>query len=539
MRHHRGEDGAVAPFVAIIITVLLLVAALVVDIGLQRVGRADMQALSDVVALDLARELDGRTVAALSGAGLAPGVNPSLAVQSRDRNQDVIGYDPANPPHLTVALGEMVNGDFVDHSGDGGFAPSAVRVVSRTDVAFAFAGITDVETGDAEREAVAQANGGACFAIGSYAARLDTGASPLLGPLLGELGSGIALSAVDYNGLANADVELVDLLAAEIGAGTIEEVLTGSVALGDFYLALARALDGENTAQAALLQAIAASVGPAQIALADILGVTTGAGSGLDASLNVLDLVTAAAAAATGENALVAQPSVNLGPVANVGVNLTAIEAPRVGCGRKNDPRASAKSTQVQVELSANAADLDIAGLARTRVSLHGTIEVASAKGQLTDVRCDPAGATVAVSDGLLRIDLTLEVQAFLNILGLPVEVAKGPIRITGETNSQGQAVINVVNDPDYDVPVTVGSGTGGLPNLYVDTSGFRALGLPVGTTLASILNPLLSGLVNPLINSLDATLLSPLLNTLGIDLSGADVYLRRVPVCAHPRLVE
>lgn len=532
----REDDGAVAPFVAIIIVCVMLVAAFVVDIGMQRVGRADMQALADVVALDLARELDGDTIAQLSAAGLAPGLNPTLAIQSRNRNQDVIGDAT---PDLDVDLGEIVNGSFVDRSANAGFVPTAVRVEARTDVDFIFGGITGIATGDVDRAAVAQANGGACFAIGSYAARLDTGASPLLGPLLGVLGSNISLSAVDYNGLANAEVALIDLLRAEIGAGTLEELLTSSVGLGSFYLALADVLDGENTAQATLLQSIAATVGPAQLALADILGVTTGTGTGLDASLNVLDLVTAAAAAATGENAVIAQPSVNLGPVANVGLNLSVIEAPRIGCGRKNDAAATARSTQVSLGLSANALDIDLGsillfGVLRSRVSLAGTVSVASARGQLTDVRCNPSGATVRVSDGLLEVNLDLEVT--LRLAGIPV--VSGPIHITGQTTTSGDAVINITSDADYDNPVTVGNSNSGLPHLFVNTSDLDVLGLPLGLGLNAVLSPLLNIVVNPLLQALDTVLLAPLLNTLGLDVSGADVYLRRQPVCALPRLV-
>lgn len=532
----RDDGGAVAPFVAVATTVLLLVAALAIDIGMQRVGRADMQALADVVALDLARELDGRTVAELDAAG----VRTSLAEQSRDRNQDVIGYDD-NVPELDVRLGEMVDGDFADRTGDSGFRPTAVEVEAGTSVSFSFSGITGIGSGDATRSAAAQANGGACFSIGSYAARLDTGASPVLGPLLGALGSHVVLSAVDYNGLANAHVDLLGLLGAEVGAGTVDEVLDSSVSLGAFYLAVARALDGQHAAQAQLLQTIAAGVGTVQLALADILGVSTGAGQGLDASLNVLDLVTAAAAAATGDHALVARPSVRLGPLADVAVGLTAIEAPKTACGRRNDPRATARSAQVRVELSSALAPTSLSGvidaLVAVRAGISGTVEVASATGRLTDVRCDPAGATVGVSDGLLEVDLTLQVQVRA-LLGL-IPVATAPVTIRGRTTTSGQAVIDIHTDADYDRPVTVGNGSSGLPRLDVDVSRLRLLSLPIGLGVDTLVGGVLSAVVNPLLQGLDTALLSPLLNSLGLDLSGADVYLHRVPACAVPRLVD
>jgi uncharacterized membrane protein len=414
--------------------------------------------------------------------------------------------------------------------------PSAVQVTATTSVGFVFGGLTGTNSGGAERQATAIANGGACFAIGSYAARLDTGASPLLGPLLGALGSNVTLSAIDYNGLANTNVKLLDLLGASIGAGTVDSVLNSSVSLGSFYLAIAHALDGQSTAQAQLLQTIAASVGAAQVDLGDILGVTTGAGTGLSSDLNVLDLVTAAAAAANGTNAIaVPNLGLSLPPLANLQASLTAIEAPRIGCGRKNDVAATAKSTQVTLNVSTTAADVNVAGLARTNVSLSGTVTVAQAIGRLTDVRCNPSGITVSVSDGLLGIDLKLSVTVYA--LGVPV--VSGPIRITGTSHSAGDAVVNITEDSDYDHPVTVGYDNPGLPNLTVDTSGLHLVGLPVGIVLGPIVSSLTSGLVNPLINNLSSSLVQPLLHTLGADLSGADVYARRTPQCAVPRLVK
>ena len=56
----RDETGAVAVLAAALALVLLVSAAFAVDLGRQRVVRADMQALADVVALDAARVLDGR-----------------------------------------------------------------------------------------------------------------------------------------------------------------------------------------------------------------------------------------------------------------------------------------------------------------------------------------------------------------------------------------------------------------------------------------------------------------------------------------------
>ncbi len=175
-------------------------------------------------------------------------------------------------------------------------------------------------------------------------------------------------------------------------------------------------------------------------------------------------------------------------------------------------------------------------GLLGTDVSLSGTVGVAGADGRLTDVRCDPPGITVSVSDGLVEVDLRLEVTVYARVLGIRIAVARGPITIRGTKSSVGDAVINILGE-DYDTGVRVGNGSSGLPALTVDTSGVRLIGLPVGVTLGPILSSLTSGLVNPLVQSLDTALVAPVLNSLGLDLSGADVRARPTPRCGEPAL--
>ena len=229
-------------------------------------------------------------------------------------------------------------------------------------------------------------------------------------------------------------------------------------------------------------------MGDVQLGAGDLLGLGTGGTDGLDADLNLYDLVTASAAAATGQNAIaIPQAGVNLGPLANVQSSLRVIEPMKQGCGRRNDPGAVASSTQALLTLSSNAADVTVPGLLGTNVSLSGTVGVAGADGRLTDVRCDPPGITVSVSDGLIEVDLRLEVTVYARVLGIRIAVARGPITIRGTKSSVGDAVINILGE-DYDTGVRVGNGSSGLPALTVDTSGVRLIGLPVGVVLAPIL---------------------------------------------------
>lgn len=552
----RDERGAVALVVALVtVAVVLPIAAMTVDLGMQRVARRDMQALADMVALDMSRQLDGvskyaelRVTAQWKdgirrSAARNLGLSEAQAVNGPGRlNVDLAADGTAVVVHDSLRL-EVSAGRVDPGSGDFTVSanqeiPEAVRVVARTSVDFAFAS----GSGGVGREAIAAALGGACFKIGSYAAALDSGASPVLGPLLDALGSNAVLSVADYRALADVDVTLVDLLAAKAGAITLEEAIAGDqlVRLSDFYLATASALarGGGNAAEVALLESIAASVAPLSVAIpvADLVRLSTSGAAGLQAALNVLDLVTAGAAAATGTSGVaIDRAGVDLGPLTDVDTTVNVIEPPAQACGRVGQPDVTAESSAIRVGLAGSALDLQL-GLLSTDATLTGAVTAATADGTLTDIRCGPEGITVHVSDGLLTVDLTVQVQIDA-IFGL-IPAVSGPIRLTGQSDSNGDAVITINSASDYDTPVRVSNSSSGLPTINVDTSGLTALGLPVGASVLNvILDPLLDGLVNPIVDSLDTALLTPLLKEMGMDLSGADVFAIPAPQCDLPRL--
>ncbi|KRF17862.1 hypothetical protein ASG90_05895 [Nocardioides sp. Soil797] len=537
----RDERGAVAALVAIV-TVLVLVplTSLAIDIGYQRVAARDMQAVADVVAMDMARQLDGTSTTGLLSGG---SWNAALA-NSLSRNDDnVVGPALAATPCPAVLTANLSPGRICAVPGiykggvftrSGNEPATHVLVKTQTEINYFFPVFAD--KGSTGKQAIAEAPAGACFAIGSYAARVRTGESPLLGPLLGIVDSDLNLDVGDYNALARANVSLLDLLSADTSVGTIDEVIKGDklVGLSDFYLATASAL-AKNTAyaaQATLLQSIGLKVPNIPVKLGDLLDLDTGGSSGLDAGLNVLDLVSAAAMAANGENAItIPQLKVNLGPLAQVQVQAHVTEPPKIGCGRKD--QAESQTSQVGLSIDTSAATLDLL-VGKTAVELSGTIEVGAAKGKLTDVSCNPnKSIKVAVSDGLLKVDLKLEVT--IKVLGIPV--VGGPIRISGSVPTNGEAQKIIVNDADYDTPASVGNGQSGLPVLSVNTTAVKLIGLPVGVVLGPIINGLLEGLVNPVIQGLDAAVVSPLLSTLGVQVSGADVFALREPKCGIPAL--
>ncbi|WP_435744659.1 pilus assembly protein TadG-related protein [Nocardioides sp. SYSU DS0663] len=536
-RRTRNERGAVAVLTAVVLTVLLVMAAFAVDLGKQRVVRRDAQAVADTTAMDMVRLLG-------NGEPVSDAIGRTAAWRTRGMLDDQPGVEVhegyIGPSATYIAdqslgcSGSPYNSYFRDPASAGEPANAVlVVVVGSVDFAFAPGG------GSACRSAIAMAEEGACFSVGSYAASLEAGASPILGPLLGALGSDLSLTVADHQGLANAEVSLLTFLGVDLGAGTMQELIDGGelVSIGDFYLALAKAItkDSGSTAQVLLLEQIAAGLDVGQVRLGELIDLGAGgAHAGLDATLNVLDLVTAGALVANGDHA-VAIPglNVNLGPLAGVAAKLTVIEAPQIGCGR----RGEAEAHDAQVRLDLQKAQVNVPGVAK--VGLSGSIHVASTSGLLSDVSCDPKKVTIDATTSIVSVDLTLKVSVSLDLGLFSIPIANVPVKITGTAPPANTQTVDIdIATNGYEVPGTVGTGNSGLPWLKVDTSGLTLLGIPLGILTDGLISPLLSVVVNPLIQGLDAALLTPVLRALGSDLAGAKIYAKPTPSCGEPRLV-
>lgn len=206
---HGSERGVTAVIVAVVLAVALVSSAFAVDLGMQRVLRRDLQAVVDVVALDLSRELTGKKAGEYAASDRAA-IDAAEAASLR-RNSDLVGGEVA-PQDVEWELVVLVDGAW--RSAASSEVPGGVRVSAHSSVGFAFGGITGVNEGGSVRTAVAAARPNACLQVSSYAAQLDTKQSWLLNPLLGKLlGSDLALKVLDPKaGLAGVDLNLLDLI---------------------------------------------------------------------------------------------------------------------------------------------------------------------------------------------------------------------------------------------------------------------------------------------------------------------------------------
>lgn len=544
-RRPAGERGAAAVIVALLMSLVLVgSAAFAVDIGVQRTARRDMQAIADVVALDLSRQLDGRTRSAL-----APVMDAQMA-KSLARNAGSVG----TTPRLTWDLGRLENNVFTPVTSSG--VPTAVKVVARTDVGFAFGGVLGTSSGGAARTAISQASMGACFSVGSYAARINLGDGYILGPLLSALGTNIPITVLDAQGLAGIDVKLIDLVGTNLVAGGFDQLLSSSVTVGRFYLALAQAIgaQGGNAAQVALLNRLA-TVGAKDVVVrvADIVGLDTTGAAGLDAVVNLFDLVAATAFVANGTNAVsVPNLNVNVAGLSTLTAKLTVAQRPTLVCGRPNV--VVGRSSQVDLDITGNLANVNL-GVGVISAPISISLRLTPTAAALSQVTCMSAAKKLdfLVTNGLLSLDIVIGKTTDPNALGVKVtgiNVINGYVRFyTSPKGGDTKAGSITVTDENYagTGPFTTGDGSLGIPNLTPDSHlavlpNVPLIGYLVNTLLGGIVNgvvtPLVSVVLNPILTALDYGLLSPLLKALGINIAGAETYARPKADCGIPKLV-
>ena len=190
-------------------------------------------------------------------------------------------------------------------------------------------------------KATAASTAVASFAIGSRLLALDGG---LLNALLGSLlDTSLSLSVMDYQALANARIDALDVLSAlatRVGltAGTYADVLNSNVGVGDVVSAMVsaqQAAHGLNTATSALSQVSQALAGTTSkvvpgklIDLGPYRDLPLGQRPEVGVGVAALDLLNAAAALASGGHQVEAGAGLNLPGIASVSLTATVGEPP-------------------------------------------------------------------------------------------------------------------------------------------------------------------------------------------------------------------
>ncbi len=509
-RARGGERGAVLVLVAACTTVLITAVAFTVDLGRVSLLRRDLQNTADVVALDLARRLDGRTTAEI----VADPVFEAAFRSSLKRNGFVAGPTKS----ATWRIGRWDNRTEIFTVTAATEVPEAVEVTvgDRVDYEFAPGGAATSRRGVASNRPLA------AFQLGSYAARLDSSTSPILDALLGNM---LGVTAVGYRGLVGGRVAIGALLEElDLDIGTPDEVMASSVTLAELMAAQAVVLRNQgDAARAAIVeQALLHLPNPNSVVpLAELMTLGLGTDdAAATVQIDAFDLLTGSAFVANGTNFLdVPALSLGIGGLAVTRAQVQVIQGPITVIGGVG---ASGSTAQVTVRLDVAGAVPGVTGL-----NLQLDLTSASATATIASLRCGtPQQLDLAVNTGLLTVaaPVTARVTAPVPLLGT-VPVADVALN-AAISRPGGSLAMPLTFPPDqFFVPVQAPSAGLNLGAATVTVQRTTLLGvLPAGPIVNTAVAGLVGGVVTPLLGALDTTLLTPLLRALGTTVAGADV---------------
>ena len=350
-RARHDERGAILPLTVVVIASTITLASLVIDIGGDRVVREDMQSVADVVALDLARNLDGRTAGGYSGFSATGPSTTLFATQkaaSLSRQSGLLSTPDSISSRLAVA--NQDTGAFL-HWAASTEVPNAIRVWATGSSAFRIIATTPRST-NLQRSALAVIGKPlVCISAGATLADLTPGGT--LDMFLGKLIGLNQLSLVSPNGVASLSA-LIPLgqLATQLNLGTVDQLATANVTGQGFLVAAATVLSNNgNNVAANVLNAIAAKVSNSSLTVSQILNLNTGAGSAAALNLDAFSLAQAVIEVSNKNNFVDLTLPVGITGLASVTLKAKVIQPPQIACGPVG---TKATSSQVQVSLTAD-----------------------------------------------------------------------------------------------------------------------------------------------------------------------------------------
>lgn len=236
----------------------------------------------------------------------------------------------------------------------------------------------------------------AAFSVGSRLASLNDG---LLNSILGQmLGTTISLKVMDYEALIDADIDIqpfLKIVATRLNLTTAsyEDVLKANLTMPQL-LASMRLVQGlSGTVTTALKNIELASANNKTFTLAQILnldpkkGLQVDAGSDWAMKVSALQMISAAAAIANGENQIALNAIAGLPGIASAKVKLAIGEPPvETPSHRLGTPGAAVRTAQTRLAVEVNVDGL--AALAGIRIRLPIYVELAHAEAKLADIRC-------------------------------------------------------------------------------------------------------------------------------------------------------
>lgn len=540
-RFTRDRKGAVAVIVVVVLASLMASIAMAVDVGSVFLATRKLQGMTDLAALAAANDLGNAAAAAQATAN---------------------GNGWSGPVTATTTLGQYTQDSSIAYANRfqaGAASPNAAKVTLTANAALFFAPLLIGQSQwKISRTATAAEAALASFSIGSRLLSVQNGAANAL--LSALTGSQVSLSAVDYNNLASANVDLLSYsqaLQTHLGlkGASFNNVLAAQISTGAALQVLASQLQSTNPAAATAVSALAQAAGvntPANLSQLINLGPygqqdhsagVSGASIGIDA----LDLADALLMLAQGGHQVQLNLSQTLPGITQVTAYLAIGQRPSNSPWLAVDDAGQITIYTVQARLYVNVQVAPASGLL-TALGVSGVdipilIDAASAEAKLASISCSGASAsqnaTLSVLPSLGHVSIasinTAQLANFsqpvtespATLIGLPLITVMGQARVdVGGVNwqavsfSQADVQANTVKTVStQDITQAVASSLLGNLNVSVSLAGINLLigGSAVGNALQSTLS-----VVTPELDSL----ISGLTAILGIGLGEADVRM-------------
>jgi uncharacterized membrane protein len=414
------QRGAIGLMAAATLSVALVAMLLVVDTGRLYMEQRKLQRVVDNAALE----------AVSRGGNCLPGLTAATyAGQSAVRN----GFTVDANNTLATTCGSLVTAatGLRTFTADATQA-AAVRVVGSHTLTTSFAGgVQALFSGTAvslnttlnatavaakPQPTIAQLN------IRSTLATINTAQSNILNPLFsGLLGGNVNLTALGWNGLLNTDINLLSYLNQlainlNVAAGNYTQLLNTQATVTQLIQAAATVVQ-LNGATAEVITALGqlqvAAINAAPVKLGDILQLQTGTtAAGLDANLQLLQLVQGVIQLANSKSAVAATLPISVLGLANVTVKVKVIEPPQF----------SAIGDPALAKVDPLGANRIYVRTAQIRTLISTNLPVLSGVTGLTNAVLGLVGALTPTLNALLSLDLVGTLNSLGCLLGAGCE---------------------------------------------------------------------------------------------------------------------
>ena len=551
---NENERGQIAVITAIFAPVAAMMAALAIDTGAISAQKRELQGLADMAAIAAASNLKAPEKAAwlvLSDNGygeMAPG-------QGEDQDRPTSGVT------AKVETGHYTSDPAIAH--DARFQPGAtpynaarVSLASPPRRYFDFIG-TSRSSLDVWGTAVISAE--ASLSVGSRLASLDDG---LLNTLLGDLtGARVSLSAMSYDALLEADIDLFDCLAwladdLALSGVTYDDILKADIPLSALLEAMSETVTGQPLAAQSLRLMAQTGSGSLLVDLDRLIDLGKAGrlrpGQNPPAAvtnLKALNMLMAGAMLANGGKQVELDLAADLPGLVSLTASLDIGERPQgtAWFSLEGPHRAKVSTSQLVLNIEAGVGGGGLLSHADIRLPLH--IDLASAEAAVTDIECVPGEAVPR----RIRVDARPSVARvrLADIEGTGSSKSYGPARLVRTRLLKVSAFADVdVANPDAEQLSFLRHEIGGVAKTVETQQALTGTVSSVLTTLdydielaglslgtGSLIRSHLAALLGDLAGPLDSVVFN-LTSSLGLGLGEADIWVHHGR-CNPPALVQ